>query len=137
GITGIGNVLASGGTLELLSAIGSAAGPTFQVANGVSNVLQIDGTVGSGNTFAFLGAAGELRLNNDKGFNSTVSGLNAIANSKSNFVHIVGHTVTINSVSGQGTKSGTITLSDGAVLQLSNLNTPNWSANTVGDGSNG
>jgi hypothetical protein len=135
-VSGSGAVKASGGTLELANAIGASSGTFFQVANGASNILQVDSTVGAGNTFAFLGAAGQLALVNDTGFNDTISGLNAGAN-KTNFVDVRGHTVTINAVSGQGTTSGKITLSDGAILDLTSINSTNWAANTISDGAGG
>jgi O-antigen biosynthesis protein len=108
------------------------------VAAGASNILQVDGAVGTGNTFAFLGPNGDLGLGTDAGFNSVISGLNVgVAGPKTNFIDIEGDTVAIQTVSGQGTTSGSITLSDGAVLQLTGLNSTAWFANTVGDGAGG
>ena len=137
-LSGAGTVAASGGTLELVTAIGASSGTTFQIANAASNILQVDSTVGTGNTFAFLGAAGELGLSNDAGFNSTIVGLNVgVGLTKTNFVDIEGHIVTITDATGGGTNSGTVTLSDGAVLVLSNISSTNWFADTVGDGAGG
>jgi hypothetical protein len=76
GLTGTGMIMASGETLELQTAIGNSSGPIFQIADGASNILQVDGTVGTGNSFAFLGANGDLGLGTDAGFNNVVSGLN-------------------------------------------------------------
>jgi hypothetical protein len=137
-LTGTGTVRASGGTLELVTAIGNSAGPTFEIANGASNVLQLDGTVGTGNTFAFLGAAGELGLGNDAGFNATVSGLNIGTSTitPTTFVHIEGHAVTAVATTDTAT-TGTITLSDGAVLHLTNLTSPVWFVNWISDGGSG
>jgi hypothetical protein len=136
-LTGTGTVKASGGVLELVTAIGNAAGPTFQIANG-SNLIQVDGAVGTGNTFGFLGANGELGLANDSGFNDTINAFNVgAAGAKTTFVDIEGHSVTISSVTGGGTTSGTITLSDGAMLHLTNLTSSAWFANAVSDGAGG
>ena len=138
GLTGTGMIMASGGTLELQTAIGNSSGPIFQIADGLSNILQVDGTVGTGNSFAFLGPNGDLGLGTDAGFNNIVSGLNVgVAGAKTNFVDIEGHTVTIQTVTGGGTTSGSVTLSDGAVLQLTGLNSTAWFANTVSDGAGG
>jgi hypothetical protein len=137
-ISGTGIVEASGGTLELLSFLPASSGTVFEIANSASSALLLDEPPGTGNTFTFLGANGDLALFNDAGFNDTVSGLNVgIGGAKTNFVDIESHTVTINSVTGRGTTSGTITLSDGAVLHLTNLSSTAWSAQAVGDGAVG
>ena len=141
-ITGTGTIEASGGTLRLLTAIGNSAGPTYQIDDGASNILQvgdqIGDVVGTGNTFEFLGAAGELSLFDDTGLDTTIDGLNVgVAGAMTNFVDIEGHTVTISTVSGQGTLSGIIELSDGAVLHLTNLNSAAWFANAISDGAGG
>ncbi len=133
----VGAVGPFGGTLELVAPIAAASGPVFQIGS-TSNILRVDGTVGAGNNFAFLGAAGELRLENDSGFDSTISGLNVgIGAARTNFVDIGHHTVTVTSVSGQGTASGTVTLSDGAVIHLTNINSTSWFVNAVADGRGG
>ncbi len=49
----------------------------------------------------------------------------------------MGHAVTIGSVTGQATTSGTITLSDGAVLNLTNLSPIAWFASAIDDGAGG
>jgi hypothetical protein len=135
-ISGAGIVEASGGTLELVSAVAASDGTAFEIANTAG--IALDSAPGTGNTFTFLGANGALALASDTGFTDTISGLHVGASgAKTNFVDIEGHAVTISSVAGQGTASGTITLSDGAVLNLSNLSSTAWFANTVGDGSLG
>src|SRR5438874_13840632 len=59
----------------------------------------------------------------------TISGLNVGAGgAKTNFVDIEAHTVTITSETGRGTTSGTIALSDGSVLNLTNLSAATWFA---------
>src|SRR5260370_24142559 len=53
------------------------------------------------------------------------------------FVDIKSHTVTIGSETGHGTTSGTITLSDGAVLNLTNLTSATWFAHVASDSAGG
>ena len=63
GGTGTSNLVeASGGTLILSATIGAATGLSYQIADTASSVLELDGTVGAGNTFTFLGAAGDLAI---------------------------------------------------------------------------
>jgi hypothetical protein len=135
---GTGIVEASGGTLELVSALPASTGTVFEIANSASSVLQLDAAPGGGNIFTFLGANGHLALGNDSGFNDTISGL-AIGggSARTNYIDILGHTVTVGLVTGQGTTSGTVTLSDGAVLNLTNLASGNWQVSTVSDGAGG
>jgi collagen type I alpha len=133
-LSGTGTVRASGGLLELVTPIGASTGTAFQIANAPTDFLAADGTVDTGNTFTFLGANGALLLGDDSGFDSTVAGLNVGADgAETNFVDIEGHTVTVSDVTGQGTTDGTITLSDGAVLLLSDISSPDWIVNTVTD----
>ena len=137
-IGGSGIVEASGGTLELGGAISASDGTAFKIANSSLAGLLLDAAPGTGNTFTFLGAAGHLALANDAGFNGTVSGLNVgTAGARTNFIDIRGHTVVFSSVTGHGTTSGTIALSDDAVLHLSNLSSTAWFADAVGDGNGG
>ncbi len=56
---------------------------------------------------------------------------------KTDFVNIEGHNVTIQSVTGEGTTSGSIALSDGTVLHLTNLSSTNWFANASSNGAGG
>jgi Hint domain len=137
-INGTGIVTAEGGTLELVDGIAASEGSSFEISNNSNSVLLLDAAPGAGNTFTFLGANGDLALANDTGFDDTIAGLNVgTGGAKTNFVDIEGHTVTITGESGQGTTSGSITLSDGAVLTLTDLSSTNWFANTVTDGNTG
>jgi autotransporter-associated beta strand protein len=109
------------------------SGGVMQVGSGTTA-----GTITGTGTVAFSTTSGELGLANDAGFTNTLSGLIVgSGGAKTDFVDIEGHTVTISSVAGQGTTSGTIHLSDGVVLTLANLSSPTWFANTVGDGTTG
>ena len=73
-LSGDGTVTASGGALDLQTAIGASAGPAFQIAYGATNLLQVDSTVGTGNVFSFLGNTGKLVLGSPGGFTGTISG---------------------------------------------------------------
>ncbi len=77
------------------------------------------------------GANAELVLRGDKDFHETISGLTVGAGgAKTDFIHTTA-AVTISSVSGQGTTDGTVTLSDGAVLHLTDISSSNWFAATT------
>ena len=127
-ITGKGVAEASGGTLELTSAIGASTGLTYDIAAG--SVLQVDGTVGTGDTFTFLSAAsGEFTFNNASNFSDTFSGLNVGSSNvtPTSFIYIKDYTVTPSPVTGSGT-SGTITLT--AAGHTDTLNLTNLTGNT-------
>ncbi|MGC2413873.1 MAG: Hint domain-containing protein, partial [Stellaceae bacterium] len=134
-VSGSGTVIASGGALEL--AQGLSTGGTFDITSG--SLLQLDGSPGSTNTFNFVnnsGNTGELGLANDTGIvNDTISGMvvgTGTPSTGTDFVDIEGvSAVTITNVTGEGTTSGTITLSDGQVLTLSNISSTNWTPNAV------
>ena len=85
------------------------------------------GSPASGGTVDFApGANAELVLLDDKDFHETISGLNVgTGGAKTDFIHTTA-AVTISSVSGQGTTDGTVTLSDGAVLHLTDISSSNW-----------
>jgi len=137
-ISGSGTVEANGGTLELVNAISASSGTAFEIFNSAPSSLLLNAAPGSGNTFTFLGANGNVAFASDTSLNDTFSGLNVgTGGAKTNFVDIEGHTVTISSDSGEGTTSGSITLSDGAVLHLSNLSSTSWFSNAISDGAGG
>jgi hypothetical protein len=72
------------------------------------------------------GANAELVLRDDKDFHETISGLTiGVGGAKTDFIHTTA-AVTISSVSGQGTTDGMVTLSDGAVLHLTDISSSNW-----------
>ncbi|MBV9859867.1 MAG: Hint domain-containing protein [Alphaproteobacteria bacterium] len=106
---------------------------------GPNSVLQLDGTVGQGNDFTFDGFSGAvLGLGNDTGFGGTLQEMSVSSGALPiNYVHIEGHTVTITGESGEGTTSGTITLSDGTSLVLQYIESSTWYARAVSDGSSG
>ncbi len=123
-----GIVEASGGTLELATNIGASTGLAFEIANSAASNLQLDGSVGSGDTFTFLGTsatpAGELSLASDTAFGGTISQLfEGTSNaSPTTFIDIIGNSSVSITAGGSGTgSSGTLTLSDGATLTLSNI----------------
>jgi hypothetical protein len=77
-IASAGTYQASGGTLDLESAVlASATG--LQIANSSASVLELDGTVASGAAVTFLGADGTLDLadlgGELQGFKGTIAGL--------------------------------------------------------------
>lgn len=133
---------ASGGTLDLTSAVGASSDIAYQV--GASSTLQLDGSVGSGNTFTFATSSGDLALTTASSLTANIVGMNVgtLPTSPTNYIDIEGHTVTITGgVAGQhqsGT-SGTVTLSDGSTLSLSGITNPGtgWYVDDVSDGHGG
>ncbi len=135
-ISGAPFVEANFGTLELVDALPASPGSAFLI--GALATLMLDATPGSGDQFTFLSPSGDLALADAIGFNGTISGLNVgVGGVKTSFVDVLNKKVTISSVTGQGSTGGTITLSDGAVLNLTNLSAKNWAANAVSDGATG
>lgn len=140
-ISGLGTVTASGGTLELTQ---NLIGPGGLFGIDTLSLLRLDGALGGVNTFTFINNTGNLSdlalISSDTSgiSDDTISGMFVGAlGAQTTFIEIADHTVTITNVTGQGTTSGTITLSDGAVLNLSNLSSTAWFANAVGDGGTG
>ena len=79
-ISGAGIVQASGGTLDIKSAITDATVDNLRVDDVAGSILRIDGTVVTGATVAFDGATGVLDLTNFvggqlTGFGATVAGM--------------------------------------------------------------
>ena len=142
-LSGSGIVEASGGTLHLTSPI---TDPTYQIDAG--STLQVDGSVAStGILFQFLSpASGELGLLDHGGLGGgntdTIQGLNVgTLGAQTNFVDLeTGSYLTVTHVTyGPGNTSGTVTLSDGTVLNLTNIanGTSGWFVDTVSDGGSG
>ena len=118
-------ITALGGNLTLSSPIGSNSGLVFAIGSTAVSALQLNDDPGDGNTFTFLGSDGELALTGvaASGFNDSIVGLNVGSTlTPTNLVHILGVS-NITVTSGQvGTgDTGTVTLSDGAVLHLSGI----------------
>jgi hypothetical protein len=138
--TGTANTItATGGNLTLSTAIGSNSGLVFAIGSTAASDLQLNADPGNGNAFTFLGSAGELALTSSaaSGFNDSIVGLDVASTlTPSNLVDILGDT-TVTVASGQigsGT-TGTVTLSDGAVLNLSGITDASgpWHALTAPD----
>ncbi|WP_298352865.1 Hint domain-containing protein, partial [Rhodoblastus sp.] len=121
------------GVLTISGAAGYTGGSTIDAGTmQLSNGASVQGTI------AFNGLACELGLANDSGFGNTLSGMNVGAGgARTDCVDIQGHTVTVQSVTGEGTTSGSIALSDGTVLNLTNLSSATWFANTSTDNAGG
>jgi Hint domain len=148
-IAGAGTIEANGGTLDLTSNVGASTGASFDIFGSASSVLQVDGTIGSGNTFTFLpGAAGGLRYTNTTaGLTSAIRGLNVgtSAATPTNFIDFSGRAVTIQgSNKFSGTGPATVTLSDGvgrtSTLTLNNLTgsaSGTWFVNAISDNGTG
>ena len=141
--TGTANTItAIGGNLTLDTAIGENSGLVYAIGSTPLSALQLEADPGDGNTFTFLGSDGELALTSSasKGFDNAIVGLNVGSTlTPTNVVHILDETVTV--VSGQfgfGT-TGTVELSDGAILHLSSITGPsgNWFVQTASDGAGG
>ncbi len=132
-------ITASGGNLTLSTAIGKNSGLGFAIDSTAGSALQLSADPGDGNTFTFLGSAGELALTSSaaKGFNDTIVGLNVGSTlTPTNLVHVLGDkTVTVTSGKIGLGASGTVTLSDGAVLNLSGITDASgpWFVQTTAD----
>jgi hypothetical protein len=129
-------ITATGGSLTLANAIGANSGLVFDIGNSAASELKLTAAPGTGNTFTFLGSTGDLALGNATTFNNGIVGLNVgTSATPTNFIDIVGAkgvTVT-QGQAGSGT-SGTVKLSDGAVLNLSGITGPGtWFVNTKTD----
>jgi hypothetical protein len=148
-LSGSGEVLANGGAdLQLETAIGSSTGLQFTIGNTGNNVLQVDASIGGGNTFTFQTFSPSFlqtfAYNSTSPIAENIVGLDvgASAGVKTNSVDFraePGLTVTSGG-KGSGT-SGTVKLSDGSTLTLSGITDsgvgPNWFVNAVGDGAGG
>jgi hypothetical protein len=116
-------ITASGGSLALGTAIGKNSGLVFDIGNSAASELRLNSVPGTGNTFRFLGSAGDLALAGAATFNDGVAGLNvSTTTTPTNFVDILGtKDVTVTSgQTGTGT-SGTVTLSNGDTFNLTGI----------------
>jgi hypothetical protein len=140
-LSGSGAIKANNGTLDLTSDIAAAAGPTFFIGTGAGTALQLDGAIGTGNTFAFAGASGALRYTHSGGMAATISGLNVGTSDTqpTNLLDYTGHTVTIVGSNAHSGTAGTVRLSDGSTLALTGITgvTGNWYVDTKSDGGSG
>jgi hypothetical protein len=134
-------ITAIGGNLTLSSAIGSNSGLVFAIGPTAASALQLSADPGDGKAFTFLGSAGELALTGTaaSGFDDSIVGLDVAGTlTPTNLVHILGDkTVTVASGQIGFSTTGTVTLSDGAVLHLSGITNTSgpWFVNTAPDGS--
>ena len=135
-------ITATGGKLTLITTIGANSGLVFNIGNSDASSLQLDTPPGTGNTFTFLGSAGNLALLGFETFNDTVAGLNVgSTTAPTNFLDILVTTdVTVTSgQTGTGT-SGTVTLSNGDTFNLTgitNAGAAPWHVLTTSDGAGG
>jgi hypothetical protein len=116
-------ITATGGTLFLGSAIGAGSGLLYRISGTASSVLELDGGVGAGNSFTFLGAAGDLAYRYVGSISENVIGLNVgTKGATTNFVDFLGRGLTVNgSTTGHTGSGGTFTLSDGTTLNLTGV----------------
>jgi hypothetical protein len=116
-------ITATGGTLTLSQSVATNSQLVFDIDNSAASELKLKFAPGTGNTFTFLGPAGDLALANAATFNDEVAGLNISSSSTpTNFIDIVGTmgaTVT-SGQTGTGT-SGTVILSNGAQLSMTGI----------------
>ena len=133
-------ILAIGGKLNLTDIIERAVGLEFDIGGTAASVLQLDGSVNQGNTFTFLGAAGELAFTPaNGGLKTTLTGLNVGSTlTHTNFVDFLrdpGVTVTSGQI-GSGT-FGSVALSNGDILSLQGITNASgtWFVNTAPDSS--
>jgi hypothetical protein len=133
-------ITATGGKLTLFTTIGNNSGLVFNIGNSPASSLQLDIAPGTGNTFTFLGSAGNLALVGFETFNDTVAGLNVgSTGTPTNFVDILGTNVTVTS-GGTGTSTGgTVTLSNGDTFNLTDITniSGTWHVLTTPDGAGG
>ena len=129
---------AIGGNLTLTDIIERAVGLEFDIDGTTASVLQLNGSVNTGNTFTFLGAAGELALAPASGgLTTTLTGLNVGSTlTHTNFIDFLrdpGVTVT-SGQSGSGTGAA-VTLSNGDILALQGITNASgtWFVNTAPD----
>ena len=140
--------LSGSGIVEASGGLQSAVNNPLDYRIAASSTLQLDSTLASNNiVFTFLSAAsGELGLSSHGaliGANTdTIQDLNVgTLGAETNFIDLEsGGFLTVSSVSyGPGNTSGTVTLSDGTVLNLTNITngTSGWFVDTVSDGGSG
>jgi Hint domain-containing protein len=139
-------ITATGGTLTLSSSFAAVtnSGLIFDIANtgtAVPSTLALSAVPETGNTFTFLGPTGVLALGNASTFNDGVAGLNVSSTATlTNFIDLVRQVdVTVKSgATGTGT-SGTVTLSDGAQLNLTGITNASgtWHVLTANDSNGG
>ena len=147
-LSGAGSVVASGGALKLETAIGSSTGLQFTIGDAANNILEVDASIGAGNTFTFQtfapGFTQEFAYNIASALTAHIVGLNvgASATAPTNFIDFradPGLTVS-GSNKGSGT-TGTVSLSDGSTLTLTGVTDtslgPNWFVETASDGAGG
>ena len=138
-LSGAGFVELTGGKLELTSNIAGNSNLNFAI--GTTGFLQVDGTLGSGNTFTFLAPSGVLAYNNPAtNITENVVGLNvgSSATVPTNFLDFTQSGVTVNGSNAHTGSTATVSLSDGSILSLSGITAPGtWLVNTVSDGSAG
>jgi hypothetical protein len=151
-VGGSGVVAASGGTLTLANGLAAMLGTQFLINTDVDNsVLQLAAATpaGDGNSFTFFGAGGltnggELEFAQDAGDNvdMSVAGLTVGTSITipTTFLDFQGEGLLTISSGGSGTgTTGAVTLSNGAVLNLSSIsNAPaTWFVNIVDNGAGG
>jgi hypothetical protein len=147
-LSGPGEVLVSGGgSLRLETAIGNSTGVQFTIGDDATNVLQVDASIGAGNTFTFQAFNSSftqtLVYNNASPIAENIVGLDiSPGTTPANVVDFkadAGLSV-VGSNKESGT-SGTISLSDGSTLTLTGITdtriAPNWFAQTAADGAGG
>jgi hypothetical protein len=147
-LSGSGIVQASsGGILKLETAIGSSTGLQFEISNAGNNTLEVDASIGAGNTFTFFpfspSSPQAFAYNSAPAITVNIVGLDvgSSATASTNVVDFMQHTVTVTS-GGEGSGTGgTVTLSDGSILTLSGITDsslgPHWFVETAADGVGG
>ena len=134
-------ITATGGKLTLFTTIGANSGLVFDIGNSPVSSLQLDISPGTGNTFTFLGSAGNLALPGFETDNVGVAGLNVGGSAiiPTNFIDILGTKVTITSGQTGTGDSGIVTLSNGDTFNLTGITNASapWHVLTKSDGAAG
>ena len=133
-------ITATGGKLTLFTTIGANSGLVFDIDNSPVSSLQLDIAPGTGNTFTFLGSAGNLALPGFETDNVSVAGLNVgLTTRPTNFIDILGTNVTVTSGQTGTGDTGIVTLSDGDTFSLTGITNASapWHVLTTSDGAGG
>ncbi len=134
-------ITAAGGRLTVFTTIGANSGLVFDIGNSPVSSLQLDVSPGTGNTFRFLGSAGNLALPGFEADNVGVAGLNVggSAITPTNFIDILGTKVTVTSGQTGAGDTGTVTLSNGDTISLTSITNASgtWHVLATPDGARG
>jgi Hint domain len=123
-IGGTGTVEAVASTLDIKGAIVASSGLHFTISGNAASLLAFDSTVGSNNSFSFLGSAGLLDFNNGAILTQTVSGLavgTSNLSSNTNYIEVHGAVAVSDSTNKYSGTAATIHFDNGSTLTLKDV----------------